>query len=110
MRVGNTQSNRSTPRRDRLDNVFRRADAHQIARFVSRQVRTGGVERVIHLLFRLAHGQTADGITGKVQPGQNPGALCPQFRVDSALHNAEKRLIRARMGGFTAFGPSVGSR
>ena len=55
---------------DRLDDVFRRADAHQVARLVVRQPRRDMGFDAAHCLLRLADRQTADRIADEAGCGQ----------------------------------------
>src|SRR4030095_2402991 len=48
--------------RDRLHQVLRPADTHEVARAVPRQLRTGVFEPRVAFVLRLADGQAADGV------------------------------------------------
>src|SRR3990172_545287 len=48
-----------------VDQILRRADAHEVARLVGGQNVVHRFERRVHLIFRLAHRQPADGIARK---------------------------------------------
>ena len=76
-----TQSNMSMPRADRLDDVVRRADAHEVARLVRRQARRDRLEHGQHHVLRLADGEAADGVAVEADARRAP-ARCsaPQPR------------------------------
>ena len=71
LRVGITQSNRSMPRDDGLDDVERRADAHQVARPVGGQQRGRVADDRVHGVGRLADAEAADGV-GLEADGERP--------------------------------------
>lgn len=57
-----------------FENICRRADAHQIARFVGRQNLVHHLNHLIHHLGRLTHCQSANGIAVGIQLGYTAGA------------------------------------
>ena len=95
---------------DRLDDVLGRADAHQVARLIGGQRRAGFVQRGVHLRFGLAHSQAADGVAGEVKGREEVGAGLAQIGEDAALHDAEQRLVRPRVGCFAALCPTMRAR
>ena len=48
-----------------LHPVFRFAHAHQVARFICRDLRADVLQNAVHILFRLADSQTADSVAIK---------------------------------------------
>ena len=77
-RAGSTESNRSTPAVDRLEQVRRRAEAHQVARpRIVGQQRDGDVERRVALRRRLVAGQPADADAVERQRRDEPGRCAP---------------------------------
>ena len=80
---------------DRLEQVRRRAEAHQVARpRVVRQERHDHVERRVALGRRLVAGQPADADAVERQAAMNRGRLGPQVRLEAALDDPEQRLVR----------------
>ena len=76
----------------RIDQILRRADAHQIARLPRRQVRRSVRQDARHVFLRFANREAADGHaveTDLVQPGQR---LVTQVFVHAALNDAEQRI------------------
>ncbi len=63
--------------RYRLDDIVRRADAHQVARRVGRQRRHGHVEHRQHRRLWLADREPADGIAIEAYGGQARRGLEP---------------------------------
>ncbi|EHM49730.1 hypothetical protein HMPREF9080_02979 [Cardiobacterium valvarum F0432] len=86
--------------------VFRFADAHQVARFVRGQVRQGVVEGVVARFQRFADRQPADGIAGQVERDQAFRRFAAQVGIDAALDDAEKVVGVAFMCGFAARRPA----
>ena len=80
------------PRRDRADQIGRRADAHQVARLFLGQQRHDAVERRQHDLLPLAHRQAADRVAGKIHGDQLLRRARAQLRVRPTLHDREQRL------------------
>ena len=78
--------------RDALDDVPRRADAHEIARLVLRHILLDGLNRVVHLLMRLADGEAADGVARTVQLGYALHVLDAKVGENRALVYAEEHL------------------
>ena len=98
------------PAMDGLEQVRRRAEAHQVARpRVVRQQRDGDVERRVALLGRLVAGQAADAQAVERQPGDEPGRRLAQLRVEAALDDPEQRLVRPRVGRAATARPSGAS-
>ena len=65
--------------RDAVDQVFGRADTHQVTRLVIRQERSNQVQSCMHLCFGLADRQSADGDPWARQAGDEHRRLCPQY-------------------------------
>ena len=97
-RVGITQSNMSTPRATALDQVERRADAHQVARLVApaaRQRVSSSVSSIASL--PLADRQAADGVAREIHRHAAPRPSARRrSAIGAALHDAEQRLPGAR--------------
>ncbi len=77
--------------------VFRRADAQQVARLQAWQRGRGGAQHLPHHRLWLAHREAANRETGEGQGADEARALLAQFRVEAALHNAEQRLLRSML-------------
>ena len=77
-----------------FEQILRRADAHQIARPILRQHRSGHRDGVEHGGLPFTHRQPADRIAVEADVLQNPGALLSEVGIDAALHDAEQRLAR----------------
>ena len=88
MRVGSTQSNTSTPRRDDVEDADRVADAHEVAQPVRRQQLVHELDRGEHLVAALADAEAADGVGVEADAGDLGGRPPPQRLVDAALHDA----------------------
>ena len=80
--------------RDGLDNVARRADAHQVAGLVLRHMLLDGLNRVVHLLMRLSDGEAAYGVARAAQLGYALHVLDAQVAENRALVYAEEHLAR----------------
>ena len=80
-------------RRDGNGNVAGETDAHQVARFMSREHGRRLLQYRLHRLKPFAHRQAAKRITGKIQGDQTFGAAVSERRVRSPLYDAEERLI-----------------
>ena len=106
LRVGITQSNRSTPRPIAFQQIDRPADAHQVPRLIARQQRRRHVERRVHFRRRLADAQAADRVADEIQRHEPLGRFGPQLRIEAALHDGEQRLIGARRRRLAALGPA----
>ena len=50
-----------------IDQIFGRADAHQIARLVFGKIWIHHIEHRMHFVFGLAHRQPADGNAGRIE-------------------------------------------
>ena len=61
--------------RHTVDQILRRAHAHQVAGFVARQNRVQHIQGGDHVGLALAHGQAADGVAGQIKLRQEFGAL-----------------------------------
>src|SRR2546421_9959618 len=81
--------------RDALDQVFRRADAHQVARRVRRHLWRDPFDDLVHHFLLLADAQSPDGVAVEADLDRARKALAPQVQVRCALHDAEDRLTTA---------------
>ncbi len=100
--------------RDSFQYIFRRTDAHQVARFVFRQNFGNQFRHGIHILRRFADGESADGVAFPAEGSDGFCGYFAQFRVGTALYNREKSLaipvyrFRAIKSLDTARQPAVG--
>ena len=93
---------------DRLEQVGRRAEAHQVARpRIVGQQRDGDVERGVALRRRLVAGQPADADPVERQRGDEPRRRGAQVRLEAALDDPEQRLVRAGVRGERALRPAM---
>ena len=90
-------------RRDRLDQIFRRAHAHQVARPLFGQPRAG--ENAPAVLLRFADREAADGVAVEADVDQALDRRRAQLRMDAALDDAEQR-VRAIPCAFRPCGPA----
>jgi hypothetical protein len=77
--------------RDALHEILRRPDSHEVAGAVGGQQRRREVERIHHLVLRLADGEAADRDAVEGQRGDLLHAALAQVGVDAALDDAEER-------------------
>ncbi len=94
---------------DGLEQVRRRAQAHQVAR--PRIVRRSRSTTTSSAASRWA------GVSSPARPpmqmpsngrlGHEPRRLRPKVRIEAALDDAEERLVRSRVGGERALGPAM---
>src|SRR6516165_4505717 len=91
---------------NRLENILRPADAHQVARFAFWQRRRGLMEDRIHLIRRLADTQATDSVALKLELAKRLGAFNSQSRIQSALNDSELSLIYPPMSIFGASRPA----
>ena len=82
-----------------LDDVRRRAHAHQIARAPRRQRALQAVEHGQHPFLAFADREPADGVAVEADLHQGRRRFRPQRRKDPALHDAEQPVARARREG-----------
>ena len=80
---------------DTLQDVYRCADTHQIARLILWQHCIHNLNHRVHHLRRLSYGQTANGVTVGVVLQHILRRLGAQVGVTATLHNREERLIVA---------------
>ena len=90
-----------------LEQISRRADAHQIARTILRQQFGDDGGAVLALACPLAHGQAADRETIERHLRDRPCALRAQIRIACPLHDAEQGLRRIAARIQAALGPAV---
>ncbi len=93
---------------DRLEQIERRAHAHEVARFVRGQQLGGEGADIFPFAFAFAHGQTADGVAVEGHLAEGGGAFAAKLGEERALHDAKKGLGRIAAGGEAAGGPAVG--
>ncbi len=72
-----------------IDQVFGRANAHQITRLVFRKIWIHNVEHGMHFVFGLANRQAADGDAGRIERRNKFSGLRPQVGLNAALDDAE---------------------
>ena len=93
--------------------IFWRADTHEIAWFLLRELWNDDVEHRSHLGFSLAHAQTADCNSRNIRGGDEFGAELAEFWIHATLANAEEYAfslsIRSGKSGDTAFQPAMSS-
>ena len=77
---------------DAVEQVFRRAHAHQVARLVGRQPWCGVAQHAQHLGLGLAHRQAADRVAVEADVGQAGCRLVAQRLEHPTLHDAEQRI------------------
>ena len=77
------------PAGDRLQQIDRAADAHQVPWLIDRQFRRGRRGDPVHLLGRLTDAQPPDRKAFKIHHGEFGRTLSPQRFVQSALHDRE---------------------
>ena len=90
-----TQSNMSIAARDRLQNVSRRADAHEIARPILGQDRLDLLDHRQHHRLRFADRQAADRVAVKADLDQPASAGAAQLGHIAALDDAEQHVCPA---------------
>ena len=78
--------------RHALGHLVHDPQAHHIARLVLRQIRNGGVDRLIHERLGLADRDPAHGIAVEADLHELLRAVPPDVVVDAALHDAEDEL------------------
>jgi len=72
-----------------VDQIFGRADAHQITRLVFRKQGLHHIEHGIHFVFGLAHGESADSNAGRIERGNKFSGSRSQVGLNAALNDAE---------------------
>ena len=93
---------------DRLEQVGRRAEAHEIARpRIGVEDRHRDVERRVALGRRLVAGEPADADPVERQRRDVSRRLGPEVLLEPALDDPEQRLVRPAVGGERSFGPAV---
>ena len=88
--------------------IFRCANAHQIARLVRGQTVRCVRHDAQHFVFGFAHTHAAHGIAGKIHIHQCIERLLAQAFIHTALHNAKQsvRVFQTRKLCLAAFGPT----
>src|SRR5919112_1203315 len=91
---------------DRLDDVVGRADSHEVARLVARQMRLRRLDHPQHDVLRLPDGEAADRVTLEVERHELARALDAQALDGAPLNDAEQRPPRLLTeGDAAALGP-----
>ena len=80
------------PRLDHLEDPFRVADPHEVARLVRREQRRRPVGRLEHHVAVLADREPADRVAVEADRGDLLDRPAAQLRVDAALADAEAQL------------------
>ena len=75
-----------------FEDIYRRANAHEIARAVGGQNVIHHLYHLVHLFRRLAHGQSADGVALRAEVAHELGTLAAQLGIDATLHDGEECL------------------
>ena len=78
---------------DALQQIGRRAHAHQVAGFVAGQQAVEQPDHLVHHRSRFAHGQSPDRIAVGVELPDELGRAGPQIGISAPLHDREQRLI-----------------
>ena len=76
-----------------LENICRRSNAHQIRRFVFRQVRNHFVKNMIHLLMAFSYCQSADRITVEIHLGNPFCMVNADILINRTLVDSEQKLM-----------------
>ena len=82
------------PARDHLQDPFRIADAHEVARLVGRQQRRRPADDIEHLVPVLTDREAAEGVAVEVEGDDLCDRPASQLRVGAALRDAEDELPR----------------
>ena len=90
-----------------FQNRVDRADAHQIARLLPRQILDAVIDHLIHRFLGFTDGRTADRIPREIHLRQRFSAHLAQILILSTLDDAEQRLfLRTLMCIFSPLGPT----
>ena len=76
-----------------LQNIGRRAHAHQVDRLILGKIGHHGAEHAVHLLVALSHRQPADRVAVQIKLGDLFGVLDADIVVDGALVDPEEQLV-----------------
>src|SRR5919112_6636296 len=82
--------------RDALDQILRRADAHQVSRPLVGHPRRNRLDDLVHDRLLFPDAQTPDGVPVEPDLDRALKTLAPQVKVRRALHDAEERLTPAQ--------------
>src|SRR5690606_11890296 len=81
--------------RNALNEVFGKADTHQVARAIRRQRGVAHLEHGVHVGLGLSYREPADSVTRPVvQIANGRCGFATQVRVHAALHHGKERLVR----------------
>ena len=83
--------------RNGINNVLRRAHAHQIARLFGRQQRAAVLYYFAHLVFGFANGETAECIAIEAKLNEPRERFLAQVAVHATLNDAEQRRLMLAM-------------
>ena len=92
---------------DRLEEIRRGADAHEVARAPARQQLRRAADDVGALGARVAHREAADGEAVEGVLREEAGRLGAQRGIEAALHDGEEGLLRVGARGEAPQGPAV---
>ena len=90
-----------------VDQIFRRANSHQVARFVFGQIRLHHIQHGVHLLLGLAHGESADGDAGRIERSDEFSGSNSKVRLNAALDDPKESLVAASLGFEANFRPAM---
>ena len=77
-----------------FQDVCRGSDAHQVGRFVFRQIRHYFFQNMIHFLMALPDGKASDGIAVQIHLTDSLRMVDPDVRIDGALIDTKQHLVR----------------
>ena len=92
LRVGNTQSNISNAPGDGFDQIFRRADSHQVTRLVGGHARRDLLDHFQHYRLLFTDTESADSVSIKADLYRAFQTFAAQIQMRCALHDAKERL------------------
>jgi hypothetical protein len=95
--------------RDAVAQILRLADAHEVAWLLLRQQRVRVLDGAQHRIPVLADAQSAQRVPGKVERQHRLGTAVALLEVGTALHDAEEKLVVARVGFLRAARPVDGA-
>src|SRR5215216_5372255 len=90
-----------------VDQIFRRANAHQITRLILGQMWTHYIEHSVHFLLGLSHREAADGNARRIERSDEFGGSSSKARLNAALYNPKESLVAASLGFDTNFCPAM---
>ena len=99
---------------DPFQQIDRGTYAHQVTRLIFRQDLVYDLDHLIHLIGRLANGQSPDSVSIGAFSGHVLRRPLPQVRIDASLYDREETLpvavfrLRAVEAGETTIQPTLG--